>query len=266
MLGRDVVRAAERAGHRVAAATREALDVTDPGAVMSAVGLAQPDAVVNCAAYTDVDGAEREPQIAMRVNADGARNVSEAAARTGACLLYPSTDYVFDGKKDEPYVESDEPNPLGSYGASKLAGERAAAALNARHYIVRSSWLFGTGGRNFVEKMIALAGRRPEVAVVSDQVGSPTYTAHLAEGIVSLLDGGAYGVHHMAAEGECSWYDFAVAILQRMNLGCRVTPTTTEELGRPAPRPGYSVLGTRRDEGIHLPDWHAGLDAYLSER
>ena len=266
MLGRDVVRAAELAEHHVVAAAREALDVTDPGAVRRAVELAGPDAVVNCAAYTDVDGAEREAELAMRVNAGGARNVAEAAAGVGAPVLYPSTDYVFDGDKGEPYLETDEPNPLGSYGASKLAGEHDTAAVNSRHYIVRTSWLFGTGGRNFVETMIGLGSRRPEVTVVTDQVGSPTYTAHLAEGIARLLTCESYGVHHMAAGGECSWYDFAVAVLQRMNPHCRVQPTTTDEVGRPAPRPAYSVLETQRAEAIHLPDWRVGLDDYLAER
>ena len=266
MLGRDVVRAAELAEHDVVAAAREALDVTDPGAVRRAVELARPDAVVNCAAYTDVDGAEREAEIAMRVNADGARNVAAAAAGVGATVLYPSTDYVFDGHKGEPYLESDEPNPLGSYGASKLAGEHDTAAVNARHYIVRTSWLFGTGGRNFVETMIELGSGRPEVTVVADQVGSPTYTAHLAEGIARLLAGDAYGVHHVAAAGECSWYDFAVAIFRRVNPQCRVQPTTTDEIGRPAPRPRYSVLRTQREEAIQLPAWRVGLDDYLAER
>ena len=163
-------------------------------------------------------------------------------------------------------MESDEPNPLGSYARSKLAGEQDTAAVNGRHFIVRTSWLFGTGGRNFVETMIELGTRRPEVAVVTDQVGSPTYTTHLAAGIVRLLAGEAYGVHHMAAGGQCSWYDFAVAIFERVNPECRVRPTTTDEVGRPAPRPGYSVLGTQREDAIRLPDWRVGLDDYLAER
>jgi dTDP-4-dehydrorhamnose reductase len=266
MLGRDLARAAELAEHQVVALDRAGLDVTDSRAVRVAVELAEPDAVVNCAAYTDVDGSEREAQAAMRVNADGARNVAAAAAAIGASVLYPSTDYVFDGSKGAPYVETDEPNPLGSYGASKLAGEHDTAAVNERHYIVRTSWLFGTGGRNFVETMTELGSSRSEVAVVEDQVGSPTYTAHLAEGIVRLLAGDAYGIHHMAAGGHCSWYDFAVAIFERVNPGVRVTRTTTDEIGRPAPRPGYSVLGTVRDDAIHLPGWRVGLDDYLAER
>ena len=266
MLGRDVVRAAELSGHDVLATGREVLDVTDPRAVNEAIESARPAAVVNCAAYTDVDGAEGETEIAMRVNAGGARNVSAAAAGVGAAVLYPSTDYVFDGRRTEPYLESDEPAPLGAYGASKLAGEHETAAVNPSHYVVRTSWLFGTGGRNFVETMIGLAETRPEVRVVQDQVGCPTYTAHLAEAVVRLLASGAHGTHHIAAAGQCSWYDFAMAIFARIKPGYPVRPTTTDEMGRPAPRPAYSVLGTEREQAIHLPEWRVGLDDYLAER
>ena len=266
MLGRDVVRAAELAGHEVIALGREDLDVTSPKAVGRATEAAGPDAVVNCAAYTDVDRAEAEAEEAMRVNAQGAHNVAAAAAAQDAAVLYVSTDYVFDGTKDTPYVESDEPSPLGSYAASKLAGELDTAAVNPRHHIVRASWLFGTGGRNFVETMLALGARQDEVAVVNDQVGSPTYTAHLAEGIVRLLGSGSYGIHHMSAAGHCSWYDFAVAIFRKAGIPCRVRPVSTEEIGRPAPRPEYSVLATEREGAIHLPTWQTGLDEYMDER
>ena len=266
MLGRDLVRAAELTNHEVTATTRLECDVTDRASVDRALRRAEPDAVINCAAYTDVDGAEREPEAAMRVNAEGARNVAAAAADRGASVLYLSTDYVFDGRKDSPYVESDEPNPLSSYGASKLAGEVDTAVVNPQHYIVRSSWLFGMGGRNFAATMLDLGERESQVLVVRDQVGSPTYTAHLAEGLVRLIDTGAFGLYHMAADGECSWYDFAVAIFDRAGSDCRVLSTTTDELGRPAPRPEYSVLGTQYDSAIHLPDWTEGLDDYLAER
>jgi dTDP-4-dehydrorhamnose reductase len=266
MLGRDLVRAAELANHEVTATAHLECDVTDRASVDRAVLDARPDAVVNCAAYTDVDGAERDPEAAMRVNADGARNVAAAAADQDASVLYVSTDYVFDGHKDGLYVESDEPNPLSSYGASKLAGEVETAVANPQHYIVRSSWLFGTAGRNFVETMLDLGGRESQVVVVRDQVGSPTYTAHLAEGLVRLIGTEAFGLHHMAAGGQCSWYDFAVAIFDRAGVDCRVLSTTTDELGRPAPRPEYSALGTQYDDAIHLPDWTDGLDDYLAER
>ena len=266
MLGQDVARAAELANHEVVARDRAGLDVTSAEAVAGTVESERPDAVINCAAFTDVDGAEREPERAMRVNAEGARNVAAAAARAGARVLYPSTDYVFDGTKDEPYLESDEPAPISSYGSSKLAGEVETAAVNPRHYIVRSSWLFGTAGPNFVETMLELGEREAQVIVVRDQIGCPTYTGHLAEGIVRLLDSAAFGLHHMAAGGYCSWYDFAAAIFERAGIDCRVLSTTTEELGRPAPRPEWSVLATQWRDAIHLPHWHEGLDDYLAER
>ncbi len=266
MLGRDVIRAADLAGHEVIATGREMLEVTDPEATERVLRVERPDAVVNCAAYTDVDGAESDPEGAMRVNAHGARNVADAAEAVGAAVLYPSTDYVFDGSKSSPYLEDDEPAPLGGYGASKLAGEVETAAVNPRHYVVRTSWLFGTAGRNFVETMIGLGKERDEVKVVRDQVGTPTYTAHLAEGILRLLASDAYGLHHMAAAGECSWYDFAVAIFHSAGIECTVVPATTGELGRPAPRPAYSVLATRREDAVYLPDWQTGLEGYMEER
>jgi dTDP-4-dehydrorhamnose reductase len=266
MLGRDLVRAAELTNHEVTATTRLELDVTDRTSVDRAVERARPDAVINCAAYTDVDSAEHEPEAAMRVNAEGARNVAAAAAAQRASVLYVSTDYVFDGRKGEPYVESDEPNPQSSYGASKLAGEVDTAAVNAQHYIVRSSWLFGTAGRNFAATMLDLGERESQVVVVRDQVGAPTYTAHLAEGLVRLIETGAFGLYHMAAGGQCSWYDFALAIFDRAGVACRVLSTTTDELARPAPRPEYSVLATQYDNAIHLPDWTDGLNDYLAER
>ena len=266
MLGQDLLRAARLANHEVVGLTRSDADISDSGAVARAVESEAPDAVVNCAAFTNVDGAESEPAEARRVNADGARNVALAAAKAGAAVVYPSSDYVFDGSKGTPYVESDEPAPLSSYGASKLAGEVETSAVNPRHFIVRSSWLFGTSGRNFVETMIELGSEQPQVVVVRDQTGSPTYTGHLAEGLVRLMATDAYGLHHMAAAGECTWYDFAVAIFDGAGVECTVMSATTAELGRPAPRPEYSVLGTQWAEAIHLPDWRQGLRSYLAER
>ena len=266
MLGRDVVRAAERANHDVAALARSDADVTHPEAVRKAVLREAPAAVVNCAAYTDVDGAEAEAEEAMRVNGEGGGAVAAAAAEAGAAVLYPSSDYVFDGKKPGPYRESDEPRPLSAYGRSKLAGERATARANERHFVVRSSWLFGAGGRNFVDTMLGLAETEDQVLVVRDQVGSPTFTGHLADGLVQLLDTAAFGLHHMTAAGECSWYEFAKAIFERAGAGCRVLSCTTAELARPAPRPPYSVLDTDWSDPIRLPSWEEGLDAYLADR
>jgi dTDP-4-dehydrorhamnose reductase len=266
MLGSDVVRAAEFVNHEVMAVARSDLDVTDRLAVVHMLLQERPDAVVNCGAYTDVDGAEDDLEGAMDVNAEGAANVAAAAAEIGARVLYPSTDYVFDGSKSEPYLESDEPRPQSVYGQSKLAGEHETAEANPRHYIVRSAWLFGTSGRNFVETMLSLARDHGEVLVVRDQVGSPTYTAHLADALVRLLDTEAYGIHHLASQGECSWYEFAQEIFSQAGVDCRVMSCTADEFGRRAPRPAYSVLGTEREEALYLPHWKEGLASYLAER
>lgn len=250
MLGQDVVRAAGAVGY-----TRAELDVTDAAAVRDALG--PDDLAINCAAWTDVDGAEKREDDALRVNRDGARNVAEAAGT----VLYVSTDYVFDGTKREPYVESDPVNPQSAYGRTKLEGERATAAANPRHFIARSSWLFGRGGKNFVETML---GRGPEVRVVDDQIGSPTFTGHLADALVRLARTEDFGIHHLAASGSCSWFQFAREIFARAGSDTRAEPTTTADFPRPAPRPAYSVLGSER--GNRLPTWQEGLDAYLGVR
>jgi dTDP-4-dehydrorhamnose reductase len=262
MLGHDVVRAA--ADHEVTALARADLDVTDAAAVRDAVAAARPDAVVNCAAWTDVDGAEEHEEDATRVNEDGARRVSAAAAEIGASVVYVSSDYVFDGTKDEPYVESDPTAPLSAYGRSKLAGEVATAGANPRHFIVRSSWLFGSHGGNFVATMLRLGRERDELNVVHDQVGCPTWTGHLAEGLLGLVAGDAHGIHHLAGAGECSWCDFAREIFRQANVTCEVHPIGTDEYPRPARRPAYSVLRSTR--GLALPPWQEGLAAYLGER
>jgi dTDP-4-dehydrorhamnose reductase len=256
MLGQDVVRAADAVGY-----THAQLDVTDRAAVAEAVG--PDDVVINCAAWTDVDGAEAHEDQALRINRDGARNLAEAAGR----VLYVSSDYVFDGRKRQPYLESDPVNPLSAYGRTKVEGERATAEANPRHHIVRTSWLFGTGGPNFVETMLRLGRERDTLRVVDDQVGRPTYTAHLAGPIAQLARGEDYGIHHRAGSGECSWFEFASEIMRRAELDCQVEPCTTAEFPRAAARPAYTVLGTER-RGLEplLPDWRQGLSDYLAER
>jgi dTDP-4-dehydrorhamnose reductase len=266
MLGHDVVRAGEFVNHEVVALARPDLDVTDQRAVARAIRRHAPDAVVNCAAYTNVDGAESDQPAAMRVNGEAAGLVAAAAAEAGASVLYPSTDYVFDGLKGQPYIESDQTNPQSVYGTSKLAGEAATAAANPRHYVVRTSWLFGANGPNFVETMMRLGRELGEVVVVRDQVGCPTYTGHLADALVRLLDGDEYGVHHIAGDGECSWFEFATEIFSQAGVECRTLSCTTDEFPRPAPRPPYSVLATERDYALYLPEWRAGLASYLAER
>lgn len=210
--------------------------------------------VLHAAAWTDVDGAESDPAGAERVNVEGTRNV----AALGAPIVYFSTDYVFDGTKGEPYVESDEPRPLSVYARTKLEGEREVRD----GWIVRSSWLFGWTGTNFVRTMLRLGEERDEVSVVADQVGCPTYVGHLAEATREVLTL-PQGIWHVAAEGECSWAGFARAIFEEAGVDCRVTEITTEELGRPAPRPAYSVLCSERDNAPRLPHWRDGLRACL---
>lgn len=266
MLGRDVVAAARYVEHDVIACDRTALDITDAEAVREKLERARPAVVINCAAWTDVDRAEESEEEATRINAEGAGNLAEACAEIAAEIVHVSTDYVFDGSKDGPYVESDEPNPIQAYGRSKLAGEYAVAAANRRSYIVRTSWLFGVGGSNFVETMLRLAADHGEVLVVHDQIGSPTYTWHLAYGLVRLIEGAAYGVHHMSASDSCSWYDFAREIFDQARVECRVFSATSEMMARPAPRPRNSVLVSERTHAITLPDWRSGLRGYLEQR
>ncbi|HWI08611.1 MAG TPA: dTDP-4-dehydrorhamnose reductase [Solirubrobacteraceae bacterium] len=267
MLGRAVVEAATRRGHDVRGHARADLDVTDAEATRQAVAAAQPDAVVNCAAYTDVDGAESDRQRAEAVNARGAGHVAAAAAEIGAFVVHISTDYVFDGSKREPWVESDRVAPLGVYGETKLAGERAVAAADPRHAIVRTAWLFGAGGRNFVDTMLALGAQRDEVCVVTDQVGCPTWTGHLAAALVELAERpGEPGVHHIAGSGSCSWNELALEIFERARIDCRVLPATSDQFPRAAARPAFSVLGTERRDALVLPAWQDGLAAYLATR
>jgi dTDP-4-dehydrorhamnose reductase len=266
MLGRDVMLAAGNAGHEVVGFGHNELDVTDAAAVAAKVEAERPGVVINCAAWTDVDGAEGAEEQATRVNGEAAGNVAAGAASVGASVVYPSSDYVFDGSKGAPYVETDETAPLSAYGRGKLAGEEATRAANKRHFVVRSAWLFGIGGANFVETMLRLAADHGEVLVVRDQVGSPTYTWHLAYGIVRLIEGVEFGIHHMAAAGACSWYEFAREIFEQAGVECKVMSATTEMLGRPAPRPPYSALASQREHAIELPSWQDGLAAYLAQR
>lgn len=259
MLGRDVARLA---GDDAVALTRDQLDVTDAGAVASAVAEARPDVVINCAAYTDVDGAEAEPERAQLVNGEAAGVVAAAAPR----VVHVSTDYVFDGSKTEPYLESDPVGPIGGYGRSKLAGERAVAAANPNHVIARTAWLFGVHGKNFVDTMLRVGAERGAAKVVDDQIGCPTYTGHLAAALLELAASEHTGVFHLAGGGRCSWYEFAGAIFERAGLAVDLEPCTTEEFPRPAPRPAWSVLGSERPEAPRLPAWEEGLDAYLAER
>ena len=266
MLGRDVVDAFGDRGHDVLGLRRRDLDVTDGPWVDAYVDRVRPDAIVDCAAWTDVDRAEAHEREAMEVNDTGAGLLAVAAGTVGAKIVYPSTDYVFDGAKGTPYRESDLPHPISAYGRSKLAGETSVAVANSRHLIVRTSWLFGLGGPNFVETMLRIGSEQPEVLVVSDQVGAPTYTRHLAKAITMLTEGDEYGIHHVSGSGYCSWFEYAQEIYDQAGLETRVMAARTEMLGRPAPRPAYSVLASERPDPVVLPDWRAALAEYMNER
>jgi dTDP-4-dehydrorhamnose reductase len=265
MLGQDVARVAEGMSHQVVAVTHDDLDVTDPAKVERLITRERPAAVINCAAWTNVDGAEESEQEASLVNAQGAGFVADAAAKVDAKLIYPSTDYVFNGTTG-PYGESDDTDPINAYGATKLGGERATALVNRRSFIVRTSWLFGPHGGNFVETMLRLGQGGGPVVVVHDQVGCPTYTGHLAVGLLRLAESSAYGIHHMAGEGSCSWYEFALEIFRQGEVVTRVMATTTDMMERPAKRPANSVLVSRRSAPIKLPPWQRGLSDYLARR
>lgn len=247
--------------HELVALGHSQLDIANLAAVRGAVAAHQPDLVINAAAFNDVDGAETRPEDAYAGNARGPRNLAVVTAARGIPVLHVSTDYVFDGTAKRPYSEFDPTNPRSVYGRSKLAGEDAVRALNHRHYIVRTAWLFSTVGRNFAKTMCGLA-ERPEVRVVSDQYGSPTYVPHLADGLARLIETDAYGTYHMAGKGGASWFELTRTLYRCLALTTPVQPVATAEFPRPAERPRYSVLTTLQDPAILLPPWEDGVAAF----
>src|SRR2546425_7062028 len=242
-LGQELQRALS--GEDLILADQPDYELTDP-MLGEKIAAQRPDLVIHAAASTDVDGCERNPGMAFQVNAIGTRYVAEGAAKASAKLLYLSTDHVFDGRKTMAYTERDPVNPLNVYGRSKLAGEEEALKGCRRTLVLRTSWLYGVHGKNFVKTILSLAATQPEVRVVDDQRGSPTYARHLAQVIAGLIRSDVTGVIHAGGEGECSWYEFAKAILQEAGLACRVVPISTAESGRLAVRPRYSVLSITR--------------------
>jgi dTDP-4-dehydrorhamnose reductase len=265
MLGHDLL---EVFGDTARGVYHDEMEITDPASVEKTLKGLRPRAVINSVAYTNVDGCETERERAVAVNGDGVRNLALVTKEIGAKLVQVSTDYVFDGSKGTPWIEDDPVNPLSVYGSSKLKGEENAR-LNPDHLIVRTQWLYGLHGKNFVETMLRLGGERDEVAVVHDQVGSPTWTVDLSFAIRALLEKDRRGTYHAANAGFCSWCDFTRAIFHEAGLNTRVRPITTEELGRPAPRPGYSVLDCSkltRDTGFAPEEWREALKKYLKAR
>ncbi len=285
MLGHDLLLAGERAGHELVGLDLPELDITDPASVQAAFERVGPDAALNLAAWTDVDGAESHREQAHAVNADGAGNLARAAAALGVALVHVSTDYVFDGVAPHDatgapraYVESDPTGARSVYGSTKLEGERQVLAASPRHTVARSAWLFGVGGRNFVATMLELAQGReaigscganpvaPTVQVVTDQVGCPTWTGHLAPALIGLIERDVAGLVHLAGSGRVSWNGFATEIFRQAEVDCRVEEATTTQMARPAPRPAWSALESQRTDVLPLPPWQDGLAGFLAAR
>ncbi|HTP66224.1 MAG TPA: dTDP-4-dehydrorhamnose reductase [Geobacteraceae bacterium] len=244
------------------------MDITSPDSVRRTLITLKPRVVINAAAYTDVDGCESSRELAMRVNGEGVGNLARVAGEIGARLVQISTDYIFDGAKGSPYLEDDPANPLNVYGESKLAGE-VSARLAPDCLIVRTQWLYGVHGRNFVETMLKLAEEKTELAVVDDQVGSPTWTVDLGLAIKALLERGCSGTYHVANAGHCSWNEFASAIFAEAGIRVTMKPLTTNELNRPARRPLYSTLDCgklARDAGFSPEPWREALTKYFAIR
>lgn len=265
MLGRDMT---ALLGDRGRGVDIDGIDITSLESVERVLTAVRPSVVVNCAAYTDVDGCESNQETAMQVNGEGVAHLAMATRTIGARLVQVSTDYVFDGSKGAPYQEDDAPHPINVYGESKLAGEMNAV-FNPDHLIVRTQWLYGLHGKNFVETMLRLGAERDELSVVDDQIGSPTWTVDLAHAILALVEKGCQGVYHAASEGYCSWNVFARAIFQEAGMSVTVNAMTTEQLNRPAQRPLHSPLECGKlehDCGYRPQPWRDALRSYLKLR
>lgn len=267
-LGFDVVKELTAKGHKAVGVDREELDITVESAVSSFVAELKPDAIVHCAAYTNVDGAETDQEGAYKVNVSGTKFLAEAANQVNAKMVYVSTDYVFNGNGTEPYEVDHPTSPLGVYGETKLAGEQILQSTLSKYFIVRTAWVYGINGHNFVKTMLRLGSERNEIGVVYDQVGSPTYTVDLAKFLVELIETDKYGVYHASNAGVCSWHEFAVEIFKQAEMDVKVNPLTSEEFPSKAVRPKYSLLSKKKlvEEGFTpLRDWKEALSAYLNE-
>ncbi|MCU5096593.1 dTDP-4-dehydrorhamnose reductase [Bacillus wiedmannii] len=267
-LGQDVLCLLENQPWEVFGFGRKELDITNEEQVCEKVLSIKPDIIIHTAAYTQVDQAESDEETAFKVNAEGTKYLAQAAEAVGAKFCYVSTDYVFDGTKDTPYKADDQTNPQTVYGKSKLVGEQYTQEYCSKSYIVRTSWVFGLYGNNFVKTMLRLAEENKELGIVHDQVGSPTYTTDLAKFIISLVQTDKYGVYHGSNSGVCSWYEFAKEIFEQSNIEIEVNPLTTEDFPRPATRPKYSVLnkGMVEDNGFEaFQDWKEALKDFLKK-
>ncbi len=239
------------------------MDITNYDEVRKVLEEKKPDFIIHGAAYTNVDGAQSDAETAFLINKDGTSNIAKASAEIGIPIVYISTDYVFDGTKNKPYLPKDKTCPINIYGESKLAGELAVQSLNPKHYIVRTSWLYGHNGKNFVETMINLASKQKELRVINDQVGCPTWSIELAKAIVNVIKNNKpYGIYHVCGSGFTSWHGFAEKIMELSGLDVKVVPVATEEFPTPARRPQYSIM---ENNGI-CPDWQISLENYIKLR
>ena len=260
MLGQDLCPILEDSGAYVIETDIENMNITDFDAVERKIQSENPDVVIHCAAYTNVDGAEEDIKTARLINFNGTENVAKVCGKLGITLVYISTDYVFDGEKKEPYLPNDIPNPINNYGLTKLEGESAVQKFCEKFYIVRTSWLYGHHGKNFVETMLSLSDK-PEIKVVDDQIGCPTWTCELGAGIVKLFEK-PYGIYHVCGTGSTSWFDFAKEIFEKSNLNVNLKSCKTNEFPRPAKRPKYSVMANDRI----CRNWKTALKDYLESR
>jgi dTDP-4-dehydrorhamnose reductase len=253
--------------HEVLPVDLPEVDITDADAIRQCVEAGKPDAVIHAAAFTAVDECERQPEVALQVNSTGTRNVALACLRAGVPMLYISTDYVFDGEKDGPYLEDDQPNPLNVYGKSKLQGESHVRELLPRFWIVRTSWLFGPLGKNFVRTILERLRAGESLRVVDDQIGAPTYTVDLAMALLRIVEEGGPGIYHVTNQGYCSWFEFAQEIARQAGIGqAMISPVKTSASDRPARRPRNSRLANARLESAGLsllPPWEDALARYL---
>jgi len=266
-LGHDVEKISKQEGYEVYAFGRKELDITNQSLVHETITEIKPDAIIHCAAYTNVDQAENDEETAFLVNAEGTKFLAQAAEIVGSKFLYISTDYVFNGTANSPYQADDQKSPLGVYGRSKSLGEDYTLRYSSKCFIIRTSWVFGQNGNNFVKTMLNLSEKHSELKVVDDQIGSPTYTYDLARLIAHIIDTEQYGVYHGTNAGECTWYEFAKTIFYLKEIDINVNPCTTEEFPRPAPRPSYSVLGSENLVGQSSPPlrhWKEALRDYLN--
>lgn len=261
MLGQDLCPILEDEGYEVVETDVQTLDITNLDMVKEVLLNEMPDIVIHCAAYTNVDKAEEDITMARLINVEGTKNLAQAVNNIDAVLVYISTDYVFNGNNTKPYLPSDKTAPLNNYGLTKFEGEEIVRKYCKKYYIARTSWLYGVHGKNFVETMISLVDK-PELKVVDDQVGCPTWTVELANGIVNLLNNEDYGIYHVCGSGQTSWYGFAKKIFELSNLSVNLKPCATEEFPRPAKRPTYSVM---ENDGI-CRHWEIALSEYLKLR